>query len=100
MRSSSDWSFLKENIKDYHDKALADYIIYGFPLGLNPDHEIVSNATKNHSSARDYLQAVTEYIQRELDKKERGVGFQLELPNFDSILLQLIGAAWKGHLFV
>ena len=31
--SSFDWDFLKENSKDYHDKVLIDYIIFGFPFG-------------------------------------------------------------------
>ena len=37
--------------------------MFGFPLGLSDDHLIKSNARDNHSSARDYPQAVTEYVQ-------------------------------------
>ena len=31
LRSSFDWDFLKENSKDYHDKALVDYITFWVP---------------------------------------------------------------------
>ena len=62
LRSSFDWYYLKENSVEYHDKALADYVMFGFSLGLKSDHVIISNAKDNHSSAREYHQAVTDYI--------------------------------------
>ena len=34
FQSSFNWEFLKQNTLNYHDKALIDYIKFGFPLGL------------------------------------------------------------------
>ena len=64
--SSFDWQYLQRNTIDYHDKALVDYIQFGFPLSLFPDYDIRSNANENHSSAREFELAVDEYIQSEL----------------------------------
>ena len=61
---SFNWNFLKANAIDYHDKALIDYIISGFPLGLNPNHTVTSNAADNHSSARDFPRDVTDFINK------------------------------------
>ena len=65
--SSFDWQYLQHNTIDYHDKALVDYIRFGFPLGLFSDHDIRSNANKNHSSAHKFDMAVDENIQSELE---------------------------------
>ena len=51
---------------DSHDKAPLDYIHFGFPLGIFPDHDIKCNAEDNHSSAREFSSAVEEYLQTEL----------------------------------
>ena len=66
LPSTFNWECLKVNTVDYHDKALLDYIMYGFPLGLNNDHTIASNAVHNHSSALDFPQAVSDFIDTEL----------------------------------
>ena len=68
LHSSFDWDYLKRNIVDCHDKALIDYLIFGFPLGLFSSHDIRSNATDNHSSARDFGSAIDEYIQTEINE--------------------------------
>ena len=39
---------------------------FGFPLGLVSNHMIKSNATDNHSSARNFPSAVDKYIHTEL----------------------------------
>ena len=67
LPSTFNWDFLKANTIDYHDKAFIDYIMYGFPLGLNRNHTITSNSLDNHSSAFHFPQAVSDFIAAELE---------------------------------
>ena len=66
LTSGFDSTFLKENIDQYHDKQLMDYIRFGFPLNIDPNKCISTNATTNHASANNFPEAVAEYIDTEL----------------------------------
>ena len=61
--SSFQHQYLQRNTVDYHDKALLDYIRFGFPLGLYHDHNIKCNAEDNHSS--EFASAVEDYLHTE-----------------------------------
>ena len=88
LRLSFDWDFFEENIQDYHNNTLSYYIMFGFPLGLSDDHLIKSNARDNHSSARDYPQAVTEYVQLGLQEGALPDPFQ-QPPHTSRVILDL-----------
>ena len=49
-------------------KKLLDYLTFGFPLGGDRTKPIISTAQDNHSSAREWPQAVSEFIKEELDQ--------------------------------
>ena len=49
---------IKQEIQDYHDQILLDYLTFGFPLCLNEGANITSNATDNHASANQFPEAV------------------------------------------
>ena len=66
LTSGFDWTLLKHNIDNYHDKQLVDYIRFGFPLNIDPTNYICSNAMVNHASANKFPEAVSEYIDTEL----------------------------------
>ena len=67
LPSGFNWDYIEQQIQDYHDKIVLDYIKFGFPLSINPDCSIRSNATDNHSSAKAYGDEVTQFIQEELN---------------------------------
>ena len=60
------FDYLSWYIGLYHDKALFDYLWFGFPLGLDPDIPIRKNALNNHQSAEDWSGQVQEFIDTEL----------------------------------
>ena len=66
LPSGFNWEYTKQQIQDYHDKVILDYIKFGFPLSITPDRLIKSNAEDNHSSAKAYPKEVTQFIQEEL----------------------------------
>ena len=66
LPSAFDWQYLEQQITDYHDKAILDYIEFGFPLSFTRRSDISSNATDNHASARAYPDKVSSFIQDEL----------------------------------
>ena len=66
LPSGFDWEYIELQIQDYHDKVILDYIKFGFPLSINLDRLIKSNAEDNHSSAKAYPREVTQFIQEEL----------------------------------
>ena len=63
LPSGFNWDYIEQQIQDYHDKIILDYIKFGFPLSINRDCSIRSNATDNHSSAKAYRDEVTQFIQ-------------------------------------
>ena len=67
LPSGFNWDYIEQQIQDYHDKIILDYIKFGFPLSIHPDCPIRSNATDNHSSAKAYRDEVMQFIQEELD---------------------------------
>ena len=60
--------YIQEEIRSYYDKKLLDYLTFGFPLGRDRSKPIISPAQDNHSSAREWPEAVTEFIKEELDQ--------------------------------
>ena len=62
LTSTFDLQYIKDNIGDYHDKALLDYLTFGFPLGIDNKFSIRNNASDHHASARAFYQ----YIQSEV----------------------------------
>ena len=66
LPSGFNFDYLYQHIQDYHDKALVDYLRFGFPLGLNPNLSICNNASDNHQSARAWSGQVQQFIDDEL----------------------------------
>ena len=66
LPSTFDCEYLEQQIGDYHDKVVLDYIKFGFPLGIEHRGHIISNASDNHSSAKAYSNEVSSFIQDEL----------------------------------
>ena len=66
LPSVFNFDYLYEHIQDYHDKALIDYLQFGFPLGINPGSHIGNNATDNHQSAKEWSGQVQQFIDDEL----------------------------------
>ena len=62
LASTFSLEYIKQEIQDYHDQILLDYLTFGFPLGLNEGVNIPSNATDNHASANQFPEAVDDYI--------------------------------------
>ena len=78
LTSSFNCEYLEQQMVDYHDKVVLDYIKFGFPLGIDHRCQIVSNATDNHSSARAYSDEVSSFIRDEL-------AFEALLGPFDKV---------------
>ena len=53
-------------LQDYHDPLLIEYLKFGFPLSLVSRDNSACKQVVNHATARDYPQAVDEYIQSEI----------------------------------
>ena len=66
LPSGFNFDYLYQHIQDYHDKALVDYLRFGFPLGLNPSLPICNNAPDNHQSAKAWSGQVQQFIDDEL----------------------------------
>ena len=66
ISSSFNLKYVQDHIEHYHDKALLDYLTFGFPLNLNRNCDIKANATENHSSARNFSRDVYKFIQSEV----------------------------------
>ena len=66
LPSAFDLEYLEQQMVDYHDKVVLDYITLGFPLGIARRSHIVSNATENHASAKAYSDEVSSFISDEL----------------------------------
>ena len=66
LPSAFNFNYIYQYIGSYHDKALLDYLRFGFPLGLDPDIPIHNNATDNHQSAKEWSGQVQEFIDAEL----------------------------------
>ena len=66
LPSTYDWEYLEEQIIDYYDNKILDYIKFGFPLGISQRSNIISNANDNHASAKAYLDEVSSFIKEEL----------------------------------
>ena len=66
LPSAFNFNYKHQYIGLYHDKALLDYLRFGFPLGLDPDIPIHNNATDNHQSAKEWSGQVREFIDAEL----------------------------------
>ena len=61
-----DLKYIEANIQGYHDKALLDYLTFGFSLSIDNKQSIRNNASDNHSSANASPTEVREYIQSEI----------------------------------
>ena len=66
LPSTFDCEYLEQQMVDYHDKVVLDYIKFGFPLGIENRCHITSNASDNHSSAKAYSDEVSSFIRDEL----------------------------------
>ena len=66
LPSVFNFDYLYQRIQAYHDKALIDYLRFGFPLGLDHNLPIHNNANDNHQSAKEWLGQVQEFINAEL----------------------------------
>ena len=58
--------FLEENLAEYHDFELINYLKYGFPLGVVPTC-IIKPTLKNHPSAHQYFNHIDDFIVKELN---------------------------------
>ena len=67
LPSSFNLKYIEKEIQDYNDQILLDYLRFGFPLGINKDRDIKNNATENHTSAKQFSQAIDEYIGAEIN---------------------------------
>ena len=67
LPSSFNLKYIEKEIQDYNDQILLDYLRFGFPLGINKDRDIKNNATENHTSAKQFPQAIDEYIGAEIN---------------------------------
>ena len=56
----------ENELGDYHDKMLLQYLKFGFPLSLSNPSSLNNSVTKNHHSALQYPTAVNGYLQKEL----------------------------------
>jgi hypothetical protein len=53
---------------DYDDKTLCELLEFGFPIGYSGEN-LNNKKTRNHSGARDYLEFISKYLQKELEYK-------------------------------
>ena len=56
---------------DYPDQHLLQYLIFGFPLSIDKKQRLNNQKIVNHFSARQFLDAVTDYLHKEI--KERAI---------------------------
>ena len=66
LPSAFDLEYLEQQMIDYHDKVVLNYIKFGFPLGIARRFHIVSDATENHASAKAYSDEVSSFISDEM----------------------------------
>ena len=62
LPSVFNFDYLYRHIQAYHDKALTDYLQFGFPLDLDHNLPIRNNANDNHQSATEWSGQVQEFI--------------------------------------
>ena len=58
----------QKKLEAYHDKHLVNLLTYGFPLGIKDRDNLKRHVISNHSSATQYPEAITEYIEKELSE--------------------------------
>ena len=71
IRSGLYLSAWEEQLIDYPDQRLLQYITLGFPLSINKSQELNNQNIINHFSARQFPDGVTEYLHKEI--KERAI---------------------------
>ena len=66
----SNWNLqkLQQQLQDYHDKEIVDWLRYGWPSGRLPTMEPPAKTYKNHKGATDYPEALQKYITKEAEK--------------------------------
>ena len=57
---------MEENLINYHDPTLIQFLRYGFPLSVDPSCEI-KPTLRNHPSAHQYFQFIDKFIEKEVD---------------------------------
>ena len=53
-------------LQDYPDQLLIQYLKFGFPLSLNKDNKLNNDQITNHFLARQFPEAVDEYLAKEI----------------------------------
>ena len=69
LQSVFKWKYLQQHISSYNDGKLIDYLMFGFPLGIEDRTQIKTNATQNHYSALAYESEIDAFFQKELEYK-------------------------------
>ena len=64
----SNWNceYLEENLVEYDDKQVVDFVKFGWPIGLVETEFKQCRPPKNHRSATDYSEEMDRYIAREV----------------------------------
>ena len=69
-------NYLRNWLFDYKDKIICDLLEFGFPLGYQGDDTLLKQFDKkklwklnNHKGARDYPEAMNDYLQKEMSNK-------------------------------
>lgn len=57
--------FLAQELADYSDKQIVEFIRYGWPIGITSTNFNTRNAPRNHKSAKDFPEQMSAYIARE-----------------------------------
>ena len=68
VESNLNLLFIRSMLVDYDDKTLCELLEFGFPIGYSGEN-LNNKKTRNHSGARDYLEFISKYLQKELEYK-------------------------------
>ena len=69
VKSGLNISFLRNELIDYDDQALCEFLQFGFPIGITitPDQLLDSNVKGNHLGAVQYPKFIEEYLAKEVN---------------------------------
>ena len=65
IQSRWDLDMLEEELQDYHDKDIVEWLRYGWPAGRLPTMAPPDRTFMNHAGATEHQQALKEYVQKE-----------------------------------
>ena len=61
-------SLWRDELIDYHDKIICDFLEFGFPLDFDKSVSLNTEERRNHKGARDHSDVISQYLNKEVEQ--------------------------------